>query len=199
LGEVETGFTKLIDVIKNREEELPLYDLHDASYDRFDDKSIYGVMAHAIYEYFEQLAMVRRHDDALRHFAIGLWLDTFSVPSEQLTLTQCEIGKRLIIHLNKKINENLDPERRYYPAITRLLISLLGIYQAEEPEQGLAGAFHTAFIHRLKHDFPKIAKTDPDFAQHLLPESVTYDSDKGELVQTRRRQRVTVLKLVPPE
>jgi hypothetical protein len=143
--------------------------------------------------------MVRRHDDALRQFAIGLWLDIFSVPSAQLTLTQSEIGKRLIIHLNKKINENLHPEQRYYPAITRLLISLRGIYEAEEPEQGLGGAFHTAFIHRLKHDFPKLAKTDPDFAQHLLPENVTYDSDKCELLQKTRRQRVIVLKLVPPE
>ena len=126
-------------------------------------------------------------------------MDIYSIPSEQLTVTQNEIGKRLIIHLNKKINENLNPEQRYYPAITRLLISLLGIYQAEEPEQGLAGAFHAAFIHRLKHDFPKLAKADPDFAQHLLPENVTYNSDKGELVQKRRRQRVIVLNLVPPE
>jgi hypothetical protein len=35
--------------------------------------------------------------------------------------------------------------------------------------------FHKAFLERLKVDYPKLAKVDPELAEELLPEGTSYD------------------------
>lgn len=101
--------------------------------------------------------------------------------------------------MNKKIDENLDPEKRWYPAITRLLISLIGIYEPEPNEEldSIEIVFKRKFLDRLKRNYPKLARADPDFARDLLPKNVTYDGMKNEISRIGIRENVTVLKLNP--
>lgn len=200
LREIESGFEDIVSLVEKRQEHLPQYELQDSQYDLFKDVSIYGVVAHGIYEYFEQLAMAKRHDWPIRQCAIGIWLRVFGVSSSTQSTTAEEIGKRLSIHLNKKINENFDTEQRWYPAITRLLISLNGLHEPEKEakaDEGLGVKFHREFIARLKCDYPKLAKADPTFAEDLLPEETTYDSGNNEIRRKRHRQKIDVLKLAP--
>lgn len=202
LGKIQHGLEQIVEIVENQAGNLPQYELEESKYDRFKDNSIYGVVAYGIYDYFEKLAMAQGSDEAVRYWAIGLWLCVFGVAGSEQSKAQVEIGKRLIIHLNKKIVQNLDPEQRWYPAIVRLLISLNGIYEPKDHEQtdlGIGAKFHREFIHRLKRDYPKLVRKDPDFAGHLLPENITYDSVNNELRRKRIRQKVDVLKLLPIE
>jgi hypothetical protein len=158
------------------------------------------VVAYAIYDYFEKLAMAQCNDKAIRFCAINLWMRVFGIASSQVSKAQDEIGKRLVLHLKKKIDENLDQEQRYYPAITRLLISLIGLRESRDAaDQRIEAIFHREFIQRLTKNYPKLALKDPDFAKRLLPEDVTYDSGNNELKYKGFRQEVVVLKLMPAE
>ena len=198
LSEIEQGFEGIVDVVEKYQDQIPEYEIGE-DYDRFKDPSIYGVIAHRIYEYLEQLATAQRHDDWIRSHAIGVWLRIFGVASSPQSKAAIEIGKRLIIHLNKKIDENLDLERRWYPVITRLLLSLNGIHEITD-RQDLTprDSFQRMFIQRIKRDYPKLVIRDPEFAKRLLPEHFLYDSTKNEIRhERRRREEEVVLKLEP--
>jgi hypothetical protein len=203
LHEVQHGLEEIIAKLVEQDDKLPEYEFDQTEYDRFKDNSVYGVVAYGLYEYLEHLAMVRRYDQAIRLYAIGPWLRVFGVESSAQTKAQSEIGKRLIIHLKKKVEENLNTEERWYPLITRILISLLGIYEPKDDEaktgRRLETTFHREFIHRLKTGYASLAEKDPEFASQCLPEDVVYDKGNNELRQTRLRQRVIVLKLLPCE
>lgn len=195
LSTIQQGFEEIIDIIEKHQDNIPVYELNESNYNKWKDTSIYGILANGIYCYFERLA-VTFHDRALRHDGIGIWIKVFGVKGTELSKTQIEIGKRLLIHLNKKIDENLDAEQRWYPAITRLIISFNGIYESDdETDQRIEAKFHRDFIRRLKTKYPKLVKRDPKFAVDMLPENVVYDKDKNELHETGLRNRVTVLKL----
>lgn len=197
IREIATGFEEIIKLIEEHHSRLPKYVFEEDHYDRFKDKSIYGVVAHAIYKYFEHLAMAKRHDRLIRSYASGIWFDVFGVTATK-SMAVNEIGKRLLVHINKKINENLDANERWYPLITRLVISLNGIHEPqhdEKPNATLGDKFHKAFIERLKIDFPKLAKVDAAFAEELLPEGITHDPTHNTLIYKGLRQQTYVLKL----
>ena len=45
----------------------------------------------------------------------------------------------------------------------------------------------------------KLAKRDPEFAEHILSDKVVYDRDINELRYNKFKQEVDVLKLTPAE
>lgn len=201
LHEIANGFEGIIALVEEHHDLLPSYEFEEDHYDRFNDKSIYGVVAYAVYQYFENLAMAKRHDSLIRQYAISIWLDIFGVGTDTSS-TANEIGKRLIVHLNKKIHQNLDSGERWYPLVTRLIISLNGIYESQhgdKPDTNLGGNFHKAFLERLKAGFPLLAKVDREFAEELLPEGTTYDPAGNRLIEKRLRQQTVVLKLAATE
>ena len=196
LSKIQHGFEEIVDIVEKYQDEIPDYELNENDYDRFEDKSIYGVVAYGIYEYFEKLAMVHCNDRALRMVAIELWIKVFDLKESEQSKSQLEIGKRLLIHINKKIDENLDEKQRWYPAITRLIINLNGINESDdEKEDRMGSIFHRDFIKQLKTKYPILANHDPKFAADLLPENVIYDKEKNELRKIGLRQGVTILKL----
>lgn len=201
LREISWGFEKITELVEERHDRLPSCVFDEDHYDRFKDNSIYGVIAYAIYKYFETLAMALRHDRLVRGYAIDIWLNIFGVGTEN-SRTGNEIGKRLVIHLNKKIHDNLDAKERWYPLVTRLIMSLNGIYESNHDDNSnvaLGMKFHKAFLERLKVYYPKLAKVDPEFASELLPEDITYDSASNRLIHKGLRQHTTVLELSSAE
>lgn len=197
LQEIGHGLENVVKVIEKEQGNIPEYEFEEKDYDYFNDTSIYGVLAFGIYDYLEKLAMAQSHDEAIiRLCVIGLWLRVFGVVSSKMSKSQSEIGRRLVVHLRKKVVENLDAEQRWYPAITRLLITLNGICEPKGSDDNRIGAqFHKEFIDKLKTNYSKLAQKDPELAKHMLPDNVIYDCKSNELRHKRFRQEVNVLKL----
>ena len=128
LFEISQGYREIIKTVLEGSD-YPKYDFNEENYDYSKEQSIFGVVAKGIYEYSEGLSSAKGHDDFIRHDAISIWLDIFGAGSSEISKNQDEIGKRLLFYIRKKINENLDHKRRWYPAITKLLLSLHGIYE----------------------------------------------------------------------
>lgn len=192
------GLAKVVKVIEKEQGNIPEYKFEEKDYDHFKDMSIYGVVAFGIYNYLEKMAMAESHDEAIRLLCvIDLWHRVFHVTLAKTFKVQKEIGLRLVIHLRKIVDENLDTEQRWYPAITRLLISLYGIHEPKKlNDDRIDAQFHKEFIDKLKTNYSKLAQKDPEFAKHLLPENVVYDRNSNELHHKRFRQEVNILKLI---
>jgi len=199
LEAVGDGLEKLVDAVEQAQNDLPEYEFLDNDYHRLRDKSIYGVVAKGIYGYFDALARPKKHDWGLRLGAIQVWLKVFGVHPSEPSKAQREIGRRLLNLLKQKVDENLDPAKRWYPAITRVLITLNGLHEPESPhDQRMGEGFHKEFLQRLKIEFPRLIRADRKFAEDLLPENVVYDRDTNELRENRLRDNVYVLKLLEP-
>jgi hypothetical protein len=192
---IGNGLEKVVKVIEKEQCNIPEYKFEEKDYDHFNDTSIYGVLAFGIYDYLEKLAMAQKHDEAIRLCVIELWLRVFGVVSSKMSKSQSEIGRRLVVHLRKKVVENLEAEQRWYPAITRLLITLNGICEPKVSDDRIGARFHKEFIDMLKTKYSELAKKDPEFAEHMLPDNVVYDRKSNELRHKRFRQEVDVLKL----
>lgn len=195
LYEISHGYQDIIEAVL-KIDDYPKYDYDEKNYDSFKDPSIFGIVAKGIYEYFEKLAMAEGQDDFIRGYVIGIWLDIYGAGSSEMTQNQEEIGKRLLFHIRKKIDENLDHKQRWYPAITKLLLSLNGIHEPEsKDEDSMSMKFHMEFLEMIKDKFPLLYKTEAKFAIDMLPESFEYDAVKNKLTHKRFRGKTTELAL----
>ena len=196
---IGSGISKLLDIIIEQDIEPPQDTFDQNNYDHTKDYSVYAVIAKGIYEYYAGVARCHKHDRALRICAIESWTKIFLTMVGDTASQQNKknrIAKRLIFHLNEQIDENLDSNRKYYPAITRLLISINTIFEPTIVENNDLGTqFHYAFIQKLKNLYPQIHVKDIGFASDLLPEDVTYNEELGQLHQALMRQRKLVLQL----
>lgn len=193
LSEISKGYQDIIASVL-KVEDYPAYDYDESNYDHFQDPSIFGIVAKGIYEYFEKLAMAKGHDDFIRHYAIRIWLDVFGSSSSVLSKNQEEIGKRLLFHIRKKVDENLDHEQRWYPAVSKLLLSLNGIDESDaNSNDGISVRFHKEFLKMIKEKFPLLYKTEVKFALNMLPESFEYDPKNNKLIHKRFRGTTTEL------
>jgi hypothetical protein len=198
LGDIQHGLATIVDIVEKNQNIIPQYNINEDTYSHFDDPSPYGVVAYGIYEFFEALSQAERHDHALRLHTISLWLKVFGVVSSEMSSAQEQIGKRLVFYLKKKIDENLDLEKLFYPPITRLLITLNGIHESNEPMDNRIGdRFHREFIQRLKRSYPIVALKEPEFAKNLLPESAIYDQEHNAIQYRPHIRKVDVLTLDP--
>lgn len=187
-AEIGNALQKLLMLVVKHERDIPDYEFDEATYDQFKDASIYGVLASGIYEFLENLAMDRAHDEAIRMIAIYLWMAVDPISGEQRTKAIKEIQKRLIIHMKKKMADNLDQFR--YPMITRLMISLIGL---DEPQEGSTQTRNFALpeLHELlKNKIANAFDMDETKAQHILPNDTKFDLKQGGLVWQRKWGKV---------
>lgn len=196
LHEIYQGFQNIIAAVITIDD-FPEYDFDEKTYDAYKDLSVFGVVAKGIYEFYENLAMVKGHDYFIRTFAISIWLKIFGVSASTISNNQNEIGKRLLFHIRRKINENLDHEQRWYPSMTKLLLSLNGIYESEANEDTrISTVFHKEFLGLIKEKFPLLYQTDQEFSLDMLPEAfIAYEKDSNKLINKGFRGKITELKL----
>lgn len=193
LYEISDGYKNIIASIL-KVDDYPEYVFDEKNYDPYRDPSIFGIVANGIYKFFEHLAIAKGHDDFIRNFAIGVWLDVFGVSSSKQTKNQEEIGKRLLFHIRKKIDENLDHKQRWYPAVTKLILSLNGIYESDaNTDASMSSRFHKEFLKEIKEKFPLLYEAEEKFALSMLPDSFEYDSTNNKLIQKRFRGKTTEL------
>jgi hypothetical protein len=182
LREVQHGLHEALKLLIKHERDLPQYELSKEKYDKFKDFSIYGILAGAIFDYLENLSMARTQDETVRMLAIELWLDVYPVSRGLESKAIIEVQHRLNLHLLKIVEENLT--RFFYPAITRLLINIMGLYkEAEGTEERGEILLRNKFFALLRKYFENASKQNPQKARDLLPKDVRYDKDTGQLIQ----------------
>lgn len=184
---VSETLLKLIETTIKNDERLPNYEFDSQNYDRSQDPSIYGVIAEGVYEFLEKLSMYRKDDHAVRSLAIRLWMDVAPANSRPAIRPVLEIQKRLAVHLRNMVEKNL--VQGYYPALTRVLISLIGLHAKQDGEDS---RFFTSDFHSLmrKH-FLNAHRTDSVIAEDMLPKGVTLDESGQRLVIERRWRKGT--------
>ena len=185
LSIIQKGLKNAVKLVEKNYSKLPEYELIEENYDVFKDNSIYGIIAHAIYEYFNNIASIHSQDEAVRDLAIILWMDVYPVSKNLESKPIKEIQNRLTIHILNKVEENL--LKLYYPAITRLLINLIGLYPVKETKEDYGKiTFKKKFIELLCNNFENAFKINSKIALNMIPSNTKYIEKKGQLVQTIR-------------
>jgi hypothetical protein len=172
LREISNGFEDIICLTIKNEKNIVHVDFNEDEYGKHPDRTVYSAIANGLYKYYTHLLWYTGHDAAIRSLAIDPWIKIFSVESSKKSLVQIEIGKRLIVLLKENIDTNLT--ERGYPAITRLLISIMGIWDETLDPNNIQSVFRDYFLKELVDKFRKLYSEDPKFAEDMLPEGVSY-------------------------
>ncbi|QMU56187.1 MAG: hypothetical protein GKS04_03270 [Candidatus Mycalebacterium zealandia] len=174
-------------VVEGPDYPVDAYD--EDSYDFLKDYSVFGTVAHGLYELCEAFSFSKGHNHFIRSQFLRVWHVVFGVQSSQMSKNQNEIGKRLLFHINKNVDENLDRKAKWGSPITKLLLSLDGLSNPPESDKRVYAEFYRSFLEILREKFPILYREDPKFAMSLLPESIEYDGHANKLVQKKFRGR----------
>ena len=181
------------DVIKKLEDAKLMEDKSYSKYvkelDTERDYTIVKQVAEWTYELLESASHTRKYDFQLRSSLISLWMDIYPVHGgEGSSELQKEIQRRLEIKIFKQLEVNII--EGYYPAISRPIISILGI---KEPDDITIDSeevrFQKKFYKYIKKHFRALYLKDKDMALDKLPSDVEFDEEKSCLVQDRFKGR----------
>ena len=193
---VERTLTELVRAVETNAARLPQYPFDAASYDRFKDPSIYGIAAEAIFRYLEILATKFGYDELIRDVAIELWMEVDPTPHGRASPVVIEIQRRLLVHITKKLNDNLD--KGYYPMVVRVLIMLIDIWDSKEKDPATLG-FATMELHeQLRKKYAAAYAADQEKAGLMLPAGVTFESSSNELVSVNKHTKTASRLAVEP-
>ncbi len=180
-------------------------EIDPATYNPINDHSIFDAAARNAYKYVEALAMCKGHDGSIRLDAIHLWDVLFPQQAPAIPHALNAVRQRFLFALRKKIEENLDTEHWYYPAVTRVLVAMWGIpdcpadvhplpdrYSAEESD------LYVYVYTKMRQNFITIRQKNIEYANDLLPEVVDYVEQPPSLQQTWFRGKITALNLIVP-
>jgi hypothetical protein len=183
LNEISNTLAKAIRAVCEKQQVLPEYPL-DAAVDwRFKDPSLYAVLANAVYAHFESLGQVLAHDSVISGSVMEIWQEIFPIPSAANTTATLSIQERLVGLLKKKVEENLRSSRPYYPALTRLLISIVGLpVDLDQLPDDADREFIRWFLEMLRDNYAELALKHPRIAKDMLPEFVSFDLASSSLV-----------------
>lgn len=193
-SEIGDALRELLALVVQHENDIPDFGFNEATYDRYSDASIYGVLAFGIYTFLEKLSMDRAHDEAIRMLAIQLWIEVDPTSDDQRTKAIQETQKRLLIHLKRKMAENL--EKLHYPMVTRLMISLIGL---NEPQEGSQPSFAMTELHGLlRSRIANAFELNEEKAQDILPGYVKFDKTNNSLVWKMQQEKTPHIFPVDP-
>ncbi|HEY1772534.1 MAG TPA: hypothetical protein VGH91_05010 [Gammaproteobacteria bacterium] len=195
LTRISIGLSNILDTVKENDALLPNYNFDVENYDMFRDNSIYGAISNILYKFMEALSQSKAHDSLVHTLFMHIWMEIFP-RNEEPSRAEREIGKRLSIALRDKIDENLDPESPFYPAITRLLITLNGLPTPEIlATENARNEFLRDFYAKLRGNFIALEQNYPDIAADMLPKDVLYDKERRVLVKKGLRNRQQIFEL----
>lgn len=120
------------------------------------------------------------HEDAFWSTAIDLVEAVFG-RFEELPGGMDPLQQRVAIKFIDKVRRNMDG---YYPALTRVLLPVIGPYSdaAEESPNSAFSILRDAFYAELAR-FPELYEKDPEKAGHYLPKNIRFDADNAALVR----------------
>ena len=98
-----------------------------------------------------------------------------------------------------KIDDNLDPHRRFLPPITRMLLVRYPLSAPDDhPRAAIAKELESYLIDALKQHFAALWKAHRAFAQMLLPGNTDYDDRRAVLRIRHPRRDTQVIPLEKP-
>ena len=120
------------------------------------------------------------HEDAYWSAALGIVGAVFGRYGEQPDGMN-PLQQRVAIKFIDKVKDNMNG---YYPALTRVLLPIVGPYQdaVKDNPRAANSLLGKAFYAELKR-FPELYEKDPEKAKNYLPKNVRYDPEKAALVQ----------------
>jgi Ca2+/Na+ antiporter len=188
---VERGICNILEVLANNEKDIPDIKVDFNNYDVHEDPTIYGIIAETVFEYFEKISSINKHERHSRSLTISLWMNIYT-PIMKDSKAIKEIQKRLEILLLNQVDENL--QHLCCPAITKLLIIISGLNE-ENMYEGFPdkNRFMQEFYSRLKKHFKKAWQTDSKRAKWMIPSTVKYDDNKNQLIEEREDGTITIL------
>ncbi|MGT2469305.1 hypothetical protein [Paraburkholderia terrae] len=195
-SEIVDIYQHILDTIIKKEVSVP------AAYELKRDEGNGVVLVPAIYEFFaegyfeliQSAAVDRGHDDTLRDLMENLYSSVNGLPGER-TRVLVEIQQRVLAKLSNKLTDNL--VAGYYPLVTRQLCCLVGVWESSNvPSDDPRMTFATPLFHdALREHFATAYLVNPEKAQELVGDFVTFDSENLELVQTSPYGRKSTLKV----
>jgi hypothetical protein len=156
------------------------------NYDPLQDETLHGAIAE---ELFQFLGLVCSSDDHefLDWISMGPWKELFE--EGELTSNLRALQVRVAYHVTLKVDDNLDPHRRFPPPITRMLLVRYPFSAPDDhPRAATAKELEAYFVDALKAQFPLLWKANRGFAQTLLPDNTDYD-DRRVLIRIRHPRR----------
>jgi hypothetical protein len=181
-------------------------DIDVASYKNMNDRTLYGYLARALFEFFESLATCREHQDTVRLYALDLWGEIFPPHRRAIEPALRAIQHRFLFLMREKIDENTNLPQLYYPLVTRLMITMWGLPDSptaevapmRDPARG-ENDFYIYVFSAIKNKYLAIREVNKEFAEHLLPEAVEFIEDPPSLRQTYLRGYFATFALNRPQ
>jgi hypothetical protein len=103
----------------------------------------------------------------------------FEKYSDQIGLTPFQ--QRLAFKIVDKLNDNMNG---YYPAISRVMLSCIGLYVAKTDDKPTPSNIIRDLVYRQMQKLPILAQTQPYKIEHYLPNNMRYSNRTTELTFT---------------
>jgi hypothetical protein len=166
------------------------------NYDPMQDETLHGAVAEEIFHFFGAVCESDDHE-FLDWISMGPWKELFE--EGELTSNLRALQLRVAYHLTLKVDDNLSPDRRFLPAITRLLLVRYPLATLEEnPKALVAKDLEAYLVAALEENFPVVWKAHPEYALRLLPDNVDFDESEYVLRIRHPRRETSVLQLARP-
>lgn len=144
--------------------------------------SLYNILAKSI---FDLLATISRIDVrnsneqfSVRNIGIDLLIHLRDCNNQS---RNNQIGKILVSYIKFNITE-MNFKKRFYPPLTKYMISIFGLYYPEK-EENEWDIFQIWLLNKLKKEFHSLYSIDKEFALSLLPFNTSYNSVTRILTQ----------------
>jgi hypothetical protein len=190
--EIAAAFRTIIKRIRTSNLPVPVETTVE-NYDPLQDETLHGAIAEELFNFLGLVCSSTDHE-FLDWISMGPWKELFE--EGELTNNLRALQVRVAYHLTLKVDDNLDPQRRFLPAITRMLLVRYPLAVLEHnPKAVIAKDLEGYFVAALEENFPRVWKEDRAFAAQLLPDNVDYDEAKGVLRVRHPRRGVQTLPL----
>jgi hypothetical protein len=166
------------------------------NYDPLTDETLHGAIAEELFHFFGSLCESADHE-FLEWISTGPWKELFE--DGELTSNLRALQVRVAYHLTLKVEDNLAPERRFGPAITRMLLVRYPLALIDDnPKAAVARNLEEYLIAALRDHFPALWKSHRAYAESLLPDNVDFDEAEHVLRIRHARRDIQVLQLDSP-
>jgi hypothetical protein len=167
-----------------------------ANYDPLQDETLHGAIAEELFNFFGAICSSNDHE-FIDWISMGPWKELFE--EGELTSNLRALQVRVAYHLTLKTDDNLDPQRRFPPPVTRLLLVRYPLSAPDDhPRSAIAKELEGYFVAALMDQFPQLWKTHREFAEGLLPDNTDYDEARSVIRVRHPRRDVQIIPLVGP-
>jgi hypothetical protein len=193
--EIACAFRTIVKRIRTSNLPVPVETTVD-NYDPLQDETLHGAIAEELFHFYG-LVCESSDSEFLDWISMGPWKELFE--EGELTSNLRALQVRVAYHLTVKVADNLDPQRRFPPPITRLLLVRYPLASLEDnPKAVIAKDLEADFLAALNASFVQMWNGHREFAQRLLPDNVDYDEDEGVLRIRHPRRESQVIRLDRP-